>query len=588
MKDNVCNIFLYIFLINVSQNRPLLIIKKGSILGCFTFSSSFPFKNVSRELASADQDLNTSCNQATLSTLLPVAQKYQDLSKKMEEIIKASRLPPKNSIFDFFDRGADFLREKLFASSIRIEKEELRATIGKVQHSLDRIGIYLKKNQDSIAAQKKWADYKLPEKVVKEYPDLVRKLYLSGDLFSMVGYARGKEDSPLFKEENGSVMLLYKGQYVFCAEFNGKVELDTKLKRLFTKSEDGGKEWISAVSPSQGGFVPLDHNVNTKMDRPVDRVSQEEFNDIITHANRFDRGVNQPKKTVAVLQVCTRLGNTTGAVPKNLQRFIDGNEENIPSHYFCHLIDSNRDVHSFGMGVVAPISARDQVLTTKRGAITNDDYCEFRDAAGDMIVTSIPLSQQEVDLIKQRASTVPSHFQLFQSSCASFVSGILSDLKINAPIKTSLESFFFRMIRKPILEMPGVLLFASQVNKIINIGQRFFKNHVPKPIQNAVSRIGEVVSLPFQPGFAFVKSLILQSFGGADISDAFLAEEQREGVKPMVNSWESRWDLRASDIYNSIELLDWQLRQTNSERFVKKKSGKPIFHLLKKFEKVGV
>ncbi len=527
-------------------------------------------QEVSRKLVTDSTSLNHSVAHS-------ISKQVNTLTQRVDELIKQHKLTiSSNPFVHCKDRILDFLQITIFQSQEALERKKMRHAAYETQAQIKTVFQRIHPYKEDIKAQSKWLELGLPEQAISVAPNLVRNLYLSGQVFSMVGFQRGKEERSSVLEIENTLHILVRGKYIPFTDFEAVVRYDEVKQSLYTLTEEGTREYLSYIAPPKG-FIELDPLKNHKL-TAIDQLNSEELFQLKAHAARFNS--SHPEDVKGILQICTRVGPSSGMVGMP-QWLMKDNEENMPPHYFFRIIDNDGMVYPLGYTMKNFLNHK-LMSAVQPGLIQHIDSCEFRKQ--DMIVTSVPLMSEE-DLEKVKTASYKEHllFQNLNKNCVTHIKHILHLIGIDVETRTSLEALVGRMIHNPIRALPVIGPVVRAFSTGISALQNAWTSYTPAPLQAIVTPLSQAVSFVGQRAFAVIKGLGLSFLGANRVHPQLQDDVNIEPSRPLLASWKDWFDPRATDVDNSVLLMDWQRDHPNvTERF--QEGSRPCFHVLKAFE----
>ncbi len=494
--------------------------------------------------------------------------------QKVAGLIQKYRTPYSSNPFSAFAEYAIDYFKDLFCFSGQCKRQVISDEIEDLQKRVDRVYYSLKPYDEDIRAQKKWLELGLPKKMIEVTPELVRKLVLSGQVFSMVGFSRGKKEKQAILEKEGAFEILFQGKYIPVSEFDYKIDFDPRKKLLFVQGVVFyEKQWITYVAPPKG-FIHFD-TLDSSDIQPIEELTQEELRALKIHAAQ--QGNQDPEKVYAAFQICTRVGPTSG-IGKIPDWLLHENEENIPPHYFFRIIDSVGKVYSLGF-TAELIRNMSNLAAIQPAKIVQIDSCEFRKRA--LFVTTLPIMSKEhlekiFETVEARADL---YFQTLSHNCTTFLANILTTFGIVVPIQSSIETVTWNAIQKPLLSLSYVNAIAQGFYIAGNFIQKM-STFVPSQIQEGSLSLYRIIENISKVAFGVIKMGCMVVLGGSNIDPQL---RHCTHIKPFLHSWKQWFDPHATDIDDSVKLLAWQKNNPLvTEKF--DDDSIPYFHVLKKIE----
>ncbi len=510
-------------------------------------------------------------------------ERVEDIKLKIRSIAEKNNLLPSTSFFsNIFTSIRDFFSCHIFQSFEAIEKRYLKSVIARVESSVHDLFNYIKPHTVDVQAQKKWVEFGFSPDVIEVAPSFINHMYQSGLLFAMRAFSKGDSSQQgLRKTDNGSFEVLFEGTYIPLHEFENKVYYDRDAKYAMYKEKQSEAHPLRYVAPPIG-FSRVDR----KSVRGVraDTLSKDEFDLLKLHAAKFKDGVD-PKAVKGVLQICTRLGRGNGLdLPEVFYQ--DGNEENIPPHYFFRIIDSEGNVYAKGVGPRKAPSLTN-FASIIPGYLDDLDYMEFR--KNPLTITSIPImSDEKIDEIFDHLHSRPHVFSFPRYNCTTVVKEILGKIGEEVDLETSIEDFFVNAIRKPFSKIPVIGPLAEKIGSVFNSVQKAWKAYVPRPIRVFLVPVTGGLSWLTSCIATIARSVLALSLGGSKVHPAAREELKRKGIDPSsiqcVSSWKNLVYPEHQRFHSGLNLLKWQKKQKTTEKLVPPPQ-EPRFQVYSAFEK---
>jgi len=472
---------------------------------------------------------------------------------------------------------------------------------------------FLSEQSRRLELQERWKKLGLPEEVFDIAPDCVEKLFESGVVYSMVGFSTVDTISRPFKIRHGKIYVYVEEKEIEWGEFDKRYVWNQKAGHFVCRDDEN----IRLMYVSKG-FIKADSWKYTEP-FPVLKLTGKQLAEVKAQACQFGNG---DRTCDGVLQIYTSPGGY--GLPRAVQNvFGDAIKDNLDtlfSHYVIRVITPEGDVYSIGVVMdeyITPLS----LFKTLEGNVRMLDYDEFRRFPYGRVLTSVPISQEQVDKVFayieniQKTGGFPYNFG--NQSCITLVEKLMQLADVDICLDTDFSEMAWMAIRvlisgisafftnwtqffgpevqqvtRTIQNITSIILYpvtlgfqllSSLVNKVEELAKTVFETiytYVPSLVKHVFAQTVSVVAMPIDMLKSLFKTLIVWVLGGTRMS-ARAAElaQINPNYRTMLSmdSWTDIFSSKITNISSSLALLRWQKEQKSTKMC--EDTGNPQFVL---------
>lgn len=432
--------------------------------------------------------------------------------------------------------------------------QQLDHILGISRKHLGQEPLYLIKDNEILL--EKWCRYGFDEEIFHNHPDFARFLFDS-NLASQIKITRDK-----IIRLDGSPAILVEGQWTtfdelkdrfafkFDAIHHETVLYEKKSGEVYTYLDLG--QGLECFNPYKEG-----------LQKPMSRLTQEEYERTLACANQFIRVTDLPDETPPARDYIFQIVSST--IETNTENPWVGNFRKLfikPQHPYIRIINPLGEVFETGFMLGKKLK---EPLITERGKFRSIDLWELKQPL-ERIVTNIAISKEEFEKAQAYVdfylnSQEKPAFNYLKQNCTVFAKNILrASTGINIPTQMSL----FKIIKLASPEAFKIIgtFFVNCVKTItkpiINITPQWLKKAI-----TYVATVMKKVAIAVATFFFSIVNMMLGGLRGAK-GRKFTTNSKKRNLFPPLLKLKNWYRAKVYDINFIAPLQNWQKVQQST------------------------